>query len=71
VLTAFLDAVARKKLKQEYAAYYTQRSTREAKEEIDLLTEWRIADDEAWAILEKGEQRGRPRSAPGGSRRQT
>ena len=59
VLTAFLDSVARKKLQQEYAAYYTQRSVRDTQEEIDLLTEWQISDDEAWTILEKGEQRGR------------
>jgi metal-responsive CopG/Arc/MetJ family transcriptional regulator len=59
VLATFLDSLARKKLQQEYAAYYTSRSARAAKEEIDLLSEWQISDDEAWALLEKGEQRGR------------
>ena len=59
MLTSFLDAIARKKLEQEYLAYYSQRSDREAQEERDLLAEWELSDDEAWAILEKEASSGR------------
>lgn len=59
MLTAFLDSVERKKLEREYAAYYAQRSARESDEERDLLAEWKMSDDEAWAILEKEESSGR------------
>jgi len=59
MLTAFLDSVERKKLERDYAAYYTQRSARESEEERDLLAEWKMSDEEAWAILEKEETRGR------------
>jgi metal-responsive CopG/Arc/MetJ family transcriptional regulator len=59
MLTAFLDSVERKILERDYAAYYTQRSGQESDEERDLLAEWKMTDDEAWAILEKEEIRGR------------
>ena len=59
MLTAFLDSVERKKLERDYAAYYTQRSARESEEERDLLAEWKMSDEEAWAILETEEIRGR------------
>jgi metal-responsive CopG/Arc/MetJ family transcriptional regulator len=59
VLATFLDSIARKTLEREYLAYYTQRSAREAQEERDLLTEWKLSDEEAWAILEKEESGGR------------
>lgn len=59
VLTSFLDSIARKKLEQEYLAYYSQRSDREAQEERDLLAEWEFSDEEAWAILEKEASSGR------------
>lgn len=59
VLTSFLDSIARKKLEQEYLAYYSQRSDREAQEERDLLAEWEFSDEEAWAILEKEAPSGR------------
>ena len=59
MLTAFLDSVERKKLERDYAAYYTQRPARESEEERDLLAEWKMSDEEAWAILEKEEIRGR------------
>lgn len=59
VLTAFVDSISRKKLEQEYTAYYAQRSTREAQEERALLTEWELSDEEAWAILERETSRGR------------
>jgi len=59
MLSAFLDSVARKQLEREYAAYYTDRSAREVDEEIELLTEWRLNDAEAWRILEEEESRGR------------
>lgn len=59
MLTAFLDSVERKKLERDYAAYYTQRSARESDEEQDLLADWKMSDEEAWAILEKEETRGR------------
>ena len=53
VLTTFLDAIERRRLEQEYAAYYARRSAREAQEERDLLADWELSDQEAWAILEK------------------
>lgn len=59
VLSSFLDSIARKKLEREYTTYCTQRSAREAQEERDLLAEWELSDEEAWAILEKEESRGR------------
>ena len=55
VLTAFLDSVARKQLERDYAAYYSRRSDREAKEERELLSEWKLTDQEAWEILEAEE----------------
>ena len=58
MLTAFLDSVSRKQLERDYEAYYTQRSDREAQEERDLLAEWELSYEEAWAILEKEELRG-------------
>ncbi len=62
MLTSFLDSISRKQLEREYAAYYTQRSARESDEERDLLAEWELSDEEAWAILEKEESSG-PRKA--------
>ena len=59
VLSTFLDSIERKRLENEYVAYYTQRSAREVQEERDLLAEWALSDEEAWAILEKEESRGR------------
>ena len=59
ILTAFLDSVARKQLERDYAAYYSRRSDREAKEERDLLNEWKLSDQEAWEILEAEEASGR------------
>ncbi len=59
VLTTFLDSIERKKLEQEYGAYYANRSARETQEERDLLAEWEISDEEAWAILEKEASSGR------------
>ena len=59
ILTAFLDSIARKQLERQYEAYYSQRTAREAQEERDLLSEWELSDDEAWAILEKEEASGR------------
>jgi metal-responsive CopG/Arc/MetJ family transcriptional regulator len=55
MLETFLDSVSRKQLEREYEAYYTQRSPREAQGERDLLTDWELSDEEAWAILEKEE----------------
>ena len=55
MLTAFLDSVARKQLERDYAAYYNQRSDREAKEERELLSDWKLSDQEAWEILEAEE----------------
>jgi metal-responsive CopG/Arc/MetJ family transcriptional regulator len=55
MLTAFLDSVARKQLERDYAAYYSRRSDREAKEERELLTDWKLSDQEAWEILEAEE----------------
>ncbi len=59
MLTAFLDSVSRKQLERDYEAYYAQRSGREAQAERDLLAEWELSDEEAWAILEKEELSGR------------
>jgi metal-responsive CopG/Arc/MetJ family transcriptional regulator len=59
MLTAFLDSVARKQLERDYAAYYNQRSDREAKEERELLSDWKLSDQEAWEILEAEEASGR------------
>lgn len=52
MLTAFLDSVARKQLERDYAEYYSRRSDREVKEERELLSEWKLSDQEAWDILE-------------------
>jgi hypothetical protein len=59
MLTAFLDSVERKQLERDYAAYYNQRSDREAKVEHELLDEWKLSDQEAWEILEAEEAGGR------------
>ena len=44
MLTAFLESVERKQLERGYAAYYGRRSDREAKEERELLSEWKLSD---------------------------
>jgi metal-responsive CopG/Arc/MetJ family transcriptional regulator len=59
MLTAFLDSVERKQLERDYAAYYSQRTDREAKDERELLSEWQLSDQEAWEILEAEEASGR------------
>lgn len=59
MLTAFLDSISRKQLEREYETYYAQRSGQESDEERDLLAEWKMSDEEVWAILEKEEIRGR------------
>ena len=59
ILTAFLDSVARKQMERDYATYYTRRSDRDAKEERDLLNEWKLSDQEAWDMLESEEANGR------------
>lgn len=59
MLTTFLDSIERKQLERQYEAYYSQRTVREAREERELLSEWQLNDDEAWAILEKEEASGR------------
>jgi metal-responsive CopG/Arc/MetJ family transcriptional regulator len=58
VLTSYLDAIERRKVAEEYRAYYAQRSARDAKTERDLLDEWELSDADAWAILENEEKRG-------------
>ena len=59
VLTSFLDSIERRKVAEEYRAYYTQRSAREVREERAVLGEWQMSDAKAWAILEEEERRGR------------
>ena len=59
MLTAFLDSVERKRLERDYAAYYNQRTDREAKDERELLSDWQLSDQEAWEILEAEEASGR------------
>ena len=44
---------------EEYAAYYARRPAREAREERAMLDEWKLSDDEAWAILDRESERGR------------
>lgn len=62
VLTTFLDSIERKQLERKYEAYYNQRTAREAQEELDILSEWELTDNEAWAILEKEEASGRSKA---------
>ncbi len=59
VLTSYLDAIERRKVAEDYRAYYAQRPAREAREERDLLDEWQVSDEEAWSILEGEEPRDR------------
>lgn len=59
VLTSYLDAIERRKIAEEYRAYYAGRAAGEAKHERDLLAEWELSDADAWAILEDEEKRGR------------
>ena len=59
MLVSFLGSIERKQMEHGYETYYSQRSGREAKEERDLLADWKLTDDEAWAILEKGGLNGR------------
>jgi metal-responsive CopG/Arc/MetJ family transcriptional regulator len=59
VLAKFLDSISRKQLEREYQAYYAQRSASEVQAERDLLAEWALSDDEAWAILEQEGSHGR------------
>jgi metal-responsive CopG/Arc/MetJ family transcriptional regulator len=57
MLATFLNSIERKRLEREYTAYYTHGSARAVQEEHDLLSEWELSDEEAWAILEKEESR--------------
>ena len=59
MLTLFLGSIERKQMERAYETYYSQGSGREAREERDLLADWKITDDEAWAILEKDDLNGR------------
>ena len=59
VLTSYLDAIERRKVAEDYRAYYAQRPAREAREERDLLDDWHMSDVEAWSILEGEETRDR------------
>jgi len=59
MLTAFLDSVSRKQMEREYAHYYAHRTSQAAQEERDMLTEWKLSDDEAWAILAMEESSGK------------
>ena len=59
VLTTFVDSISRRKLAEDYAAYYARRSARETEAERDRLAEWRLSDAEAWAILDQEGPRGR------------
>ena len=58
VLTAFLDSVERRRVAEQYRAYYAKRSRRQAREDQDILKDWRFADEDAWRILEREESRG-------------
>jgi len=58
VLTTFLDSVERGRVAERYRTYYAKRSPRQAREDQDILKDWRFADDQAWRILEREESRG-------------
>ncbi len=59
VLESFLESIARRKVSEAYAAYYTNRSPAEAREERELLEEWKPSDAEAWALLDRETRPGR------------
>lgn len=59
LLTRFLDSVEHKQVALEYTAYYARRSAGETREERAMLDEWKLSDDEAWAILDQEGRRGR------------
>ena len=59
MLTSFLGSIERKQTERAYETYYSRRSEREAKEERDLLADWKLTDGEAWAILEQDDLNGR------------
>ena len=59
MLTSFLGSIERQQMERAYESYYARRSGREATEERDLLADWKLADDEAWALLEKDDSNGR------------
>ena len=55
----YVDSVNRKRVAEAYRGYYARRPRREVQEERDVLAEWEISDAEVWAILERGQSRGR------------
>lgn len=55
LVTAFLESVARRRVEEQYAAYYARRPAREVREEQAMLAQWELADADAWAILEREE----------------
>jgi hypothetical protein len=59
VLESFLDSIARRKVSEAYATYYTERSAGEVREERAMLDEWKPSDAEAWALLERETRPGR------------
>ena len=59
VLTSYLDALERRRVAEEYRAYYIDRGAGEAKQERDLLAEWDVSDADVLALLEDEEKRGR------------
>ena len=59
LLSSFVESVSRRRVAEEYAAYYTRRTAGEVEEERSQLAEWEISDAEAWALLEREESRGR------------
>jgi metal-responsive CopG/Arc/MetJ family transcriptional regulator len=59
LLSSFVESVGRRRVAEEYRAYYAHRPASEADEERNLLAEWEISDAEAWAMLEREESRGR------------
>jgi metal-responsive CopG/Arc/MetJ family transcriptional regulator len=59
LLSSFVESAGRRRVGEEYAAYYAERTAGEAEAERSLLADWEISDAEAWAILEREESRGR------------
>jgi metal-responsive CopG/Arc/MetJ family transcriptional regulator len=59
LLSSFVESVGRRRVAEEYEAYYAQRTAGDAEEERDLLAEWDISDAEVWTLLEREESRGR------------
>ena len=59
LLSSFVESAGRRRVAEEYAAYYARRTPGEIDAERDSLAEWEIGDAEVWALLDREESRGR------------